>query len=65
MGDSTMVYAKLENVDDPLVVRVADVFRAEKNHALRIGVNPELAYLFDSNGQAVPRHLQAIHAQYV
>ncbi|TDR30396.1 ABC transporter ATP-binding protein [Hydromonas duriensis] len=65
MGDSTMVYAQLTGFDKPVVVRVADVFRAEKNHALRIGVTPELAYLFDSKGQAVPRHLLGIHAQYV
>ena len=65
MGDSTMVYAALEGFDKPVVVRVADVFRAEQNHKLRIGVNPELAYLFDSHGMAVPRHLSEIHAQYV
>ena len=65
MGDSTMVYAALAGFDKPVVVRVADVFRAEQNHALRIGVNPQLAYLFDSNGFAVPRHLSEIHAQYV
>ena len=65
MGDSTMVYAQLAGFDKPVVIRVADVFRAEQNHTLRIGVNPELAYLFDSSGKAVPRHLQEIHAQYV
>lgn len=65
MGDSTMVYTRLAGHDKPLVIRVADVFRAEQGQTLRIGVNPELAYLFDAQGQAVPRHLSALHAQYV
>jgi multiple sugar transport system ATP-binding protein len=65
MGDSTMVYAQLKGFDKPVVIRVTDVFRAEKNQALRIGIVPNLTYLFDKNGMAVPRHLSDVHAQYV
>lgn len=65
MGDATLIYSHLVEMETPLVVRVPDVYRAEPRSALRIGVTANNAYLFDSHGLAVPRHLSEIHAKHV
>lgn len=65
MGDSTLIYSTLEGMSTPIVVRVPDVFRATAQTPLRIAVNPNMAYLFDEQGLAVPRHLSDMHAKYV
>ena len=65
MGDATLIYANLAELKVPLVVRVADVFRVNPRSELRVSVSPKMAYLFDTQGLAVPRHLSEAHAKYV
>jgi multiple sugar transport system ATP-binding protein len=56
LGSSTQAYCALPGVEEAMTCTLPGQSRIRDGQALRLGVDPADAYLFDAQGRALPRH---------